>query len=248
MAAPLASSRRERSPGGASGGGWRAFLGLPAPSLCWEFLRRNPDYRADYERSEREQAPVDRRWGLAIGADPQLDADSAGVVWRADVAPGLVVPMAEARAGTPWPLPPADHRLVDSEEGRHLRLRSGLQLLLRDDATPKGPLVVVLAYDADFSLRVKAVEALRRATMMDEPPRSRLSPAQRARLARALGALDGASRGASYRDIAVDLFGEDQVDRSAFKTSSLRDVTIRLVRRGRALVAGGYLRILRAGF
>ncbi|OYX01848.1 MAG: hypothetical protein B7Z12_13255 [Caulobacter vibrioides] len=129
-----------------------------------------------------------------------------------------------------------------------MRLASGLQLLFRGDAAPDGPLMIVLSYDEDFNLRVRAVDALRRATQTDAPPRSRFSTEQRARLARSLFALDGSLRAQSYRDIAAGLFGDENLDSDAFKTSSLRDVTIRLVRRGRSLMAGGYLKLLRAGF
>ncbi len=80
------------------------------------------------------------------------------------------------------------------------------------------------------------------------PPRSRLSIAQRERLARCLFALDASLKEHSYRDIAAGLFGGNEVDAAEFKTSSIRDVTIRLVRRGRNLMAGGYLKLLRAGF
>ncbi|AYV49691.1 hypothetical protein CFHF_19660 [Caulobacter flavus] len=129
-----------------------------------------------------------------------------------------------------------------------MRLPSGLQVQLRGEASPAGPLLVVLAYDADFNLRVRAVDALRRASLTPAPPKSRLSLAQRERLARCLFALDGSLSGRSHRQIAGDLFGEEAVQDAAFATSSVRDVTARLVRRGRALMAGGYLQLLRAGF
>lgn len=125
---------------------------------------------------------------------------------------------------------------------------SGLQVQLRGDATPAGPLVVVLSYDSDFNLRVRAVDALRRAETTDTPPRSRLSANQKARLARTLFALDASLGAQSYREIAAGLFGEDSRTDEDFKTSALRDVTIRLVRRGRSLMAGGYLKLLRPGF
>ena len=47
---------------------------LTPPALAWEFLRRSPEYRADYERmqgedalgtvSEAASADLARRWGL----------------------------------------------------------------------------------------------------------------------------------------------------------------------------------------
>lgn len=108
--------------------------------------------------------------------------------------------------------------------------------------------MVVLSYDADFNLRVRAVDALRRANLTDEPPRSRLGMAQKERLARCLFALDAVLLSRSHREIARDLFGPEQADGPEFATSTVRDVTARMVRRGRSLMMGGYLRLLRAGF
>ncbi|SFI52075.1 DUF2285 domain-containing protein [Caulobacter sp. UNC279MFTsu5.1] len=217
------------------------------PSLCWEFLRRNPDYRAEFARFVRGEGPVDPRWGLSAAADPALSADEGRVVWRADVAPGVVVPVERASFGRPRASRLTRAAPVAGVDGVHIRLPSGLQVQLRNDATPAQPLVVVLAYDADFRLRVRAVDALRRADLTDTPPRSRLSSAQRERLARTLFALDGALERRSYRQIAEDLFGDMETG-ADFKTASIRDVTIRLVRRGRALMAGGYLKLLHGGF
>lgn len=248
MAAAHATSGSDRTPGGNDGGGWRAFLRLTIPSLCWEFLRRNPDYRLHFDELNKGRAELETRWGLSAPADPDLPAENARVIWRADVAPGLVVPLERRAFGPIRPLPAASSAPVSGTDGRHLRLSSGLQLQLSGDAAPDGPLMIVLSYDDDFNLRVRAVDALRRAAQTNEPPRSRFNPEQRARLARSLFALDGSLQSRSYRDIASGLFGDANLDPETFKTSSLRDVTIRLVRRGRSLMAGGYLKLLRAGF
>lgn len=247
MAAPHASPEPGRSPDAGTGGGWRAFLGCSVPAFCWEFLRRNPDYRSNFAAMARGDAVLQDGWGLAAPADPDLSANDAAVVWRADAAPALVVPMEHRSFGRPRATVLDRGTLVGQGSERHVRLPSGLQVHLRGEAAPAGPLVIVLGYDADFALRVRAVEALRRADHTDAPPRSRLSAAQRERLARALVALDGVQRGETYRDIACELFG-DHDDLGDFKGSSLRDVTIRLVRRGRALMRGGYLKLLRGGF
>lgn len=248
MAAPLAPEGSDRTPGRGLGGGWRAHLKLTAPAICWEFLRRNPGYRADFLRNLRDGAPIDRRWGLAIPADPELSADKGQVVWRQDVAPGLVVPVERATFGKARSLPSSPFGVVTAEDGRYIRMPSGLQVLLNGDAPAAGPLVVVLSYDADFHLRVRAVDALRRAALTDAPPPTRLNRAQRERLARCLFALDASLSNWSHRQIACDLFGAEAVEGPSFATSTVRDVTARLVRRGRALMAGGYLKLLRAGF
>jgi len=247
MAAAHATSGTDRTPGSSDGGGWRTYLRLTIPGLCWEFLRRNPAYRLHFD-DLAHGGVLETRWGLSAPADPDLSAEAARVVWRADAAPGLVVPLERRSFGAARTLPAVNGAPVDGADGRHLRLASGLQLQFRGDASPDGPLMIVLSYDEDFNLRVRAVDALRRATQTNAPPRSRFNTEQRARLARSLFALDGSLRAQSYRDIAAGLFGDENLDSEAFKTSSLRDVTIRLVRRGRSLMAGGYLKLLRAGF
>jgi hypothetical protein len=59
-----------------------------------------------------------------------------------------------------------------------------------------------------------------------------------------LRALDGRATAASYREIARDVLGA-MVDPSSWRTSSARDVAIRLCRAGRRLAEGGYLMLLR---
>ena len=74
---------------------------------------------------------------------------------------------------------------------------------------------------------------------------SRLTPQKRLRFKSMLRAVDGRSNGATYREIAESLFGARRVASEPWKTSPLRDTTIRLVRDGLAMVAGGYLDLLR---
>lgn len=254
MAAPLARSRPDRSPGGGAGGGWPPLAALDVPGFAWEFLRRNPDYHADYVRglAERQagQGSIDARWGLRFPVDPALPAARAEVFWCPEVAPGIVIPFEvddrdlERGVAAPPPIIGAPRR---AEDGLHVRLAAGLQMLLRGDARPEGPLVVVLGFDRDFGLRVRAVEALQRAAAGRAAPRSRLTSAQRLRLARSLAALDGAQRHESYRQIAERVFGPEAVDREDWRTASVRDATIRLVRTGKALMRGGYLKLLKGG-
>lgn len=69
-----------------------------------------------------------------------------------------------------------------------------------------------------------------------------------ARLRRAhlsLWALDERTAGASYRTLAEQIFGLARITAESWRTSPLRDSTIRLVRTGAAFVAGDYRRLLR---
>lgn len=241
-------------PGAGRAAGPAAFGGLHSTAdYAWEFLRRNPDYRAEFERCVRgdpaNSSVIDTRWGLRFPVDPTLPAGSAEVFWRPEIAPGLVLPLEGDPRGRTAPArrlpgggPPKRDR-----DGMHLRLPNGLQLLLRGDAATEGPLVVVLAFDGDFGLRVRAVQALQRAAEGSVGVRSRLKTAQRQRLERSLRALDGALGQQSYRRIAETVFGAARVEREPWKTASVRAVTIRLVRAGRALMRGGYLDLLKGG-
>jgi hypothetical protein len=66
------------------------------------------------------------------------------------------------------------------------------------------------------------------------------------RLRFVLRALDGWLAGATHREIAVALFGRTRVDGDwADPRDHLRDGVRRAVRRGRALMSGGYLQLLR---
>jgi hypothetical protein len=246
MAALVSPVGSGRPPGGDADGGWRAYIGLSVPSFAWEFLRRNPDYRRDFADSTET---VDARWGLRFPADPEATAAEADVYWRADIAPGIVVPVASDRAGLSGPivLRLPDGRVRAGEDGLHVRLTAGLQLLLRERDEAFGPLVVMLRYDAHLGLRVRAVEALDRAARGRPPMKSRLTMAQRLRLARSLVALDGRLRGDSYRAIASDVFGDGAVSAEAWRTASLRAATIRLAQTGKALMEGGYLQLLAGG-
>jgi hypothetical protein len=250
MATVSASSAAGGPPGEGVGGGWRRLIDLSVPAFAWEFLRRNPRYQDEWRNTrDRGGAVVDPRWGLRFAADPGLPADEAEVFWRGDVAPGIVIPMAVTGGATARPrgrgLPSGVTRRA--EDGLHIRLPAHLQLLLPRGARGDEALAVLLTYDADLGLRVRAVDALERLSGGRPAAGSRLTSAQRGRLARSLVALDGAMRGQSYRAIAAELFGADRLDAEAWRTASLRAVTIRLVRAGKALMNGGYLDLLRKG-
>lgn len=51
--------------------------------LAWEFLRRNPAYRADYARVMAGEDPsIAEHWGLAALVDPDQDEVDAATLWR----------------------------------------------------------------------------------------------------------------------------------------------------------------------
>jgi hypothetical protein len=137
----------------------------------------------------------------------------------------------------------AERRMA--QDGLHLRLALGPQLLLPAGADPAAPMAVVLPLDEDFAVHLAAAARLHAglksgARSADRPPANR-----RLRFKRMLRALDGRGAGASYRDIAVQILGADVTDSSAWRTAPARDVAIRLCRAATRLMRGGYLTLLR---
>ncbi len=132
-----------------------------------------------------------------------------------------------------------------AEEGVHLLLQGGLQVLLSPGADITGPLAVILPLDGDFPTRVAAADALHRLLTSSLSPSDPLSFQRRRRFKRMLRALDGRGAGATYREVAGHVLGEAVTDSAAWRTSAVRDVAIRLCRGAARLVRGGYLALLR---
>ena len=107
-------------------------------------------------------------------------------------------------------------------------------------------LSVVIPLDGDFPARAAAAMRLwaRQGRVAGEAPGS-LTKQRRDRLILMLRALDGHLDAASYREIAEVLFGARRLEWEPWKTSSLRDRTIRLVKGGVALMREGYRKLLR---
>lgn len=225
---------------------------LNRTDFAWEFLRRNPGFRRvanarAWTRGEDLEETAARAWGLRFLADPDLPAPEAPVFWRPDLTPGLVMDLEVASgvaAAHPLQACVAHQRLA--RDGLHVRLKTGQQLLVQG-ADLSAPLAALLPLSGSFSAHLRAAEGLRRVLSGRPDPLDDLTEPQRMRLRRMLAAFDGAERQATYRQIATEIFGEAAVAREIWRTSSLRDVVIRLVRSGRGLVAGGYLRLLKAG-
>jgi hypothetical protein len=126
-----------------------------------------------------------------------------------------------------------------------------LRLWLRD-APRDQPLAIVMPLNDDLPRRAEAALRLwgriagRAAASHSREPLA-LTRQRHERLVFMLRALDGHLAEASYREIAEALFGAHRLEREAWKTSSLRDRTIRLVKGGLALMRAGYRKLLRGG-
>lgn len=225
---------------------------LSRSDFAWEFLRRNPRYRAVARARSSTRAfddhhgeEVARPWGLQFVADPSLPAQIADVFWRPEIAPALVVTLEPSLspAASPLRLGGAVALQRKGSDGLHLKLRSGIQAVVREGDLST-PLAVVLPISGQFSASLRAARSLHRALAGAPAPLDDLTPQQHLRLERTLVALDGAASQQSYRDIACQVFGHARVSTEAWRTSSVRDAAIRLVRAGRRLMDGGYLRLL----
>ena len=217
------------------------ILGLDALALAWEYLRRHPDYRLDWLRRARRPDAA-HRWGLRLLEDPALDARDAHPAWLPGHT-GVVQlypdadPPPDAAAFDFWNIPGHKQLLHD---GKRLALiaRSPGQCL-RFALAPGLEDGMAVAYAHHGGAAAPARGHAPGAALADARPR----PSHSALLElHTLQALDAALTGASLRDVAEGLFG---VDAAAgwYSDGGLRSKVRRLVRRGDALMRGGYRRL-----
>jgi hypothetical protein len=214
---------------------------LDASGLAWEFLRRNPDYGEAF-RSGRDVGS----FGLCFPVDPALSAREADPLWRWEMGPAVSVLFAPAPASgaTRARLERAAVFRRGAEEGLHLRFPGGWQALLPPLGEAAQPLGAVLPFGRELVTRILSARAVAGGLAGRWSAAGRLSRPRRARLARAVRALDAHAAGASYREIAGDVLGEAFAASQLWRTSSARAVAIRLRAVGLSLVRGGYARLL----
>lgn len=246
---------------------WRraeAYAGLDDLSpadLAWEFLRRNPDYRADYAAFRQDGylsgGPDlgDRRfarWGLSFPADPAQPATLEPVFWSPGVYAQTIVLAAAPRGAAQaipyrpatWPGAFVEHA---GHDGRHAVLRAAdgpHRLWIPQPIRDGAPVACVVPLGADAAQGAAAIVRFWRAVSGAGAAGAPLPDSRLRRLRLSLKALDGHDQGASYRALAETLFGAQRVAAEAWRTSSLRDATIRLVRTGQLLAGGQYRRLL----
>jgi hypothetical protein len=174
------------------------------------------------------------------------------VYWRPEADPRTVILTDAPALGAPTlRFEPASWRgayhEAQSDDGVHGLLRlSGAdhRLWMPHAITPGAAVACVLPLGPGASWNASAVVRFWRHVSHGRAPEVRFD----ARLRRAqlsLLALDRREAGASYRSVAELVYGAGRVAAESWRTSSLRDATIRLVRSGAAFVAGDYRRLLR---
>lgn len=145
------------------------------------------------------------------------------------------------------PLPQIDAAVSRNENGAAyllFDLGNGQHLQLAHDGVAPTAAIIPLSLDG-----IDRLEALHRllAALHGRaiPPDTRLTRQQRARLRRMLQAFDGHRAGATGREIAQVIFRIGSLDRSEWQTSSARHAVKALIRDARAMIAGGYRKLLR---
>jgi hypothetical protein len=127
-------------------------------------------------------------------------------------------------------------------------LRNGerLHIVRSADVPEHETLAAVIPLDRSGFGRVEAVLRLL-ASLYDRavPADTRITHQQRLRAKRMLRALDGRRAGASQKSIASAIFGLDPMSRDEWQTAPARFATRSLIKDGRAMVAGGYRKLLR---
>lgn len=218
------------------------ILGLDALALAWEYLRRHPDYRLDWGRLHRRpQAarPAAQRWGLRLLEDPALDARDAQPAWLpgSDAVVQLYPdadPPEEAEPFAFWSIPGHKQLLHDGK---------GLALIARG---PGGWVRFALAPGLEDGMAVayarRGCNALYALDALAPTARPRPPPGALLEL-HTLQALDATLAGASLRQVGEGLFGADAVAADWHADGELRARVRRLVRRGIALMRGGYRRL-----
>lgn len=108
-------------------------------------------------------------------------------------------------------------------------------------------MAAMVLLDGDLPHRLDAIMRLwRRLTAGSAEPPGVLTPQRRRRLVETLRALDGHLDGATTREIAAGLFGEERLPTGAeWKAHDLRSRAKRLIGAGRTLMNGGYRALLR---
>ncbi|MEP2758696.1 MULTISPECIES: DUF2285 domain-containing protein [Alphaproteobacteria] len=247
---------------------------LSAHGLAWEFLRRNRAYRSaaanlgvtwppdgsppDETWSAGDQMSEAREWGLLLFETPDRDAREANIFWMPEFCPSVLPVVASQNVGHVSGrflnlsrlrcrnvlIPGEDiQHLLCADQGRFLQLSVTGECLTR----PVQVLANVLPMTPYSETRWRGFRRLND-LVCTETLRTKFYPPDLGarRLSRVLQALDGYLAGASQREVAVALFGAERVEADwRDPRNHLCDQVRRAIRRGRDLMNGGYLKLLR---
>lgn len=187
--------------------------------------------------------------GCDFPADPKHSALDQQVIWSPLANPAVLM-----LGATPDFLPPSPAELsvdpvdaVCGPEGVYGACPGGDgQYLVLAGSSPDAQSAIILPLDDDLPDRLEAILRIWR-ILTAKPARRdpRMTPYQRRRFRLLMQAADGNADQATYREIALAIYGEDRVQAEPWKTSALRASVIALVRSAAALIDGGYHGLLR---
>ena len=220
-------------------------LHLDSLALAWEYLRRHPDYRLDWLRRHRRRAshpaaePAAHRWGLRLLEDPDLDARDAHPAWLPGHAAVVQLypdadPPLDAATFAFWRIP-GHKQLLHDGKGLALIARSPGHCL-RFALAPGLEDGMAVAYAQRSGTAAPVRGPARGATFAATTPRP--TPSALLEL-HTLQAPDATLAGASLREVGGGLLGAGAVA-DWYSDGGLRSKVRRLVRRGDALMRGGY--------
>jgi len=217
-------------------------LHLDELALAWEYLRRHPDYRLDWLRRHRPRQPAQdaaHRWGLRLLEDPALDARDAHPAWLPGHAALVQLypdedPPPDASIFAFWCIP--GHKQLIHDGKRLLLMARRPGYCQRFTLAPGLEDGMAVAHAHRGGAPTHARRLAPSPAFANAKPRP--TPAALLEL-HTLQALDATLAGASLREVAEGLFG---VDAAAdwYSDGGLRSKVRRLVRRGDALMRGGY--------
>lgn len=187
--------------------------------------------------------------GFDFAVDPALNAAKTEIFWRPECCSSVVMfdahpALTSMLVYAPQDWPDLRSRLTTSD-GDYLILgarRGEHRLWLPGPPAPGGSLSALIPIDK--STQTRSAATLRFLRHIDGKSSAGAAQIHDKRMSEMLRALDGHLAKASYRDIALQLFGHERLNREPWKTSSIRAMTIRLVKGGLALMRGGYRKLL----
>lgn len=132
-----------------------------------------------------------------------------------------------------------NHFSHDLSNGQHLHV------LRLAGVEADQPLAAIIPLDLDGFDRIEAaIRFLKALHGRAVPPDTRLTSQQLRRARQMLQAVDGHMNGASHRNIALAIYGAEDIADEPWKSSSRRFATMDLIKDGLAMIEGGYRKLL----
>jgi hypothetical protein len=242
---------------------YASLLDADRSLFAWEWLRRDPGYRAAADRSLQartgmaDAASAAEHFGLVALEPPRLTVPNGRPLWRSDVDP-FVLPVDLCGAASSA-LDEVDMgqvqelaRIIVEDGAEHLLLSDGLRSIRLDGppgAFTGGPICLRYSIEGLIAAERRLLTLRRFLALCRTGHFSRSLHAREARARRwiiMLRAYDGLIAGADQRRIAQELFSSSVTEpRWRSRESSVRSQVQRLVRSARRIAAGGYRSLLR---